>query len=368
LSHEDTHETLPTNQLTFTSSAQSHELKTILAGKIARAASIFCVDEIVVYDDGQNNTRGKNGFASQSPQSKDNASQEDYTALTDPDGFLIYVLSYLECPPHLRKRLFPFHPNLRGVGALPPLDIPHHIKAHEWCQYREGVTVGPVNSSKSTKAGETPRKKQKKEANSESTLSTSTLVDAGFPVAVNAEIPPDTRVTVKFDSSEPPRDFPYAKNSIEIGPGTEPVVTGEAEDPSLPRTEAGYYWGYNLRRASSLSAVFTECPFEDGYDVNIGTSERGQSIFGLLEKSNSTPLPEAVSHALVVFGGLGGLEVAAEADLELSNRGITKKNVSDLFDYFVDICPGQGSRTIRTEEAIFIALAQLRSWTEKAIQ
>ena len=48
--------------------------------------------------------------------------------------------------------------------------------------------------------------------------------------------------------------------------------------PNAPRTEQGLYWGYNVRLAQSFGAVFTQCPFKDGYDVTIGTSERGSSV------------------------------------------------------------------------------------------
>ncbi|KAL0434428.1 UNVERIFIED_CONTAM: hypothetical protein Slati_2777100 [Sesamum latifolium] len=39
--------------------------------------------------------------------------------------------------------------------------------------------------------------------------------------------------------------------------------------------------------------------------------------------------------------------------LELATRG---KNVRDIFDSYLNTCPHQGSRTIRTEEAMFISL------------
>jgi predicted SPOUT superfamily RNA methylase MTH1 len=320
------------------------------------------VDEIIVYDDGQSSLKPRH-------HARTGYGNEDVSAaLTDPDGFLIHLLSYLECPPYLRKRLFSIHPDLRGAGVLPPLDIPSHLKPNEWCQYREGVSVGPVGKQSATK--ETPRKKQKKDSSAVdgSEELSSTLVDAGFPVEIAANIAPNTRITLKFSDTYAPSDFPFSKSSADIGLGTEAVITAEAQDPALPREEAGYYWGYNVRRASTLSSIFTECPFEDGYDISLGTSERGQSIFELLSSSRESPLPAAVNHALIVFGGLGGLEVAAAADEDLANKGIDKRNVSELFDHYVDICPGQGSRTIRTEEAVLIALAQLRQWTSTAIQ
>lgn len=48
--------------------------------------------------------------------------------------------------------------------------------------------------------------------------------------------------------------------------------------PSAPRTEHGLYWGYRVRVAPSFGAVFTQSPFKGGYDVTIGTSERGTSV------------------------------------------------------------------------------------------
>lgn len=59
-----------------------------------------------------------------------------------------------------------------------------------------------------------------------------------------------------------------------------------------------------------------------------------------------------------MFGGVAGLEVAVRADEELMGMGVTEPE--GLFDYWVDLCPGQGSRTIRTEEAVWIGLMGLR--------
>lgn len=59
---------------------------------------------------------------------------------------------------------------------------------------------------------------------------------------------------------------------------------------------------------------------------------------------------------MICFGGVHGLEAALEAD-----QSIDEENPSTLFDVYLNTCPNQGSRTIRTEEAIFITLAELRS-------
>ena len=37
-------------------------------------------------------------------------------------------------------------------------------------------------------------------------------------------------------------------------------------------------WGYNVRMASGFKEIFSECPFEGGYDCAIGTSENGGEV------------------------------------------------------------------------------------------
>jgi methyltransferase len=92
---------------------------------------VFCVDEVIIYDDSPR--------LSSTELTKPQA--DEYTATRHPSHFLAHILSYLETPPHLRKFLFPMHPNLRTAGALPSLAMPHHLLPDEWCDYREGVVV-----------------------------------------------------------------------------------------------------------------------------------------------------------------------------------------------------------------------------------
>ena len=209
------------------------------------------------------------------------------------------------------------HPNLRTAGTLPSLDMPHHLRANEWCEYREGVTVDEQQPS---------------------SRSSGTEAHIGLPqryTIPGVHIPPGTRVTLQLNEQD---------------------TEAKAVAPSDPKEEAGYYWGYAVRRCSSLSAVFTECPYDDGYDASFGTSERGEPISKVLLASK----PPRPMHMLVVFGGVAGLEVAARADPELEAKGIGAGNVRDLFDYWINVLPGQGSRTIRTEEAVWLALMGLR--------
>ena len=56
---------------------------------------------------------------------------------------------------------------------------------------------------------------------------------------------------------------------------------------------------------------------------------------------------------------------AARNDAELSSKGLSGANVSELFDFWVNVLPGQGSRTIRTEEAVWLGLMGLRRVVEE---
>lgn len=287
----------------------------------------------MVFDDGQaeQQENHRRQYSSKKQRNQQNG-YDAFTGFSDPNYFLTHILSYLETPPFLRKNLFPMHPDLKYAGILPSLDMPHHFRPHEWCPYREGVTVKPGNEQ--GKSG----KKNK----------TQTLVDVGLPrkVSIPVAVPPDTRVTIKLPEE--------AGLTIEH----EDPVTATAVAPSVPREEAGYYWGYSVRSASSLSTTFTECEYEGGYDVTFGTSERGAPIFSLDEGGSAKPQVPEFRHMLIVFGGIGGLELAVKADSELSQMGV--KEPSKLFDHWVNVCPGQGSRTIRTEEAVWLGLMGLR--------
>lgn len=101
--------------------AQSEELRTYLAGQIARAACIFKVDEVIVFDDlGVDNAkRAKNTET----WTDDNEKSVRHCCLQ-----LARILQYLECPQYLRKFFFPLHRDLKFTGLLNPLDAPHHLR------------------------------------------------------------------------------------------------------------------------------------------------------------------------------------------------------------------------------------------------
>lgn len=236
------------------------------------------------------------------------------------------------------------HPDLRYAGALPPLDMPHHLRQDGRCQYREGVTLQSTDVARPTPQRKDRPNRHKPRENR--------LVKTGLKndVYVEATIPINTRVTVKFSENEPlPKRYDDERHDM---------LLATAVAPSAPREEAGYYWGYSVRSAASLSEVLTECPFDGGYDVTAGTSERGVPVSDLEKPGQEEgPTPE-FDHMLIVFGGVAGLEVAVKADKELDKLGV--RSPESLFDYWVNLVPGQGSRTIRTEEAVWLGLMGLR--------
>ncbi|KAK1004009.1 hypothetical protein LTR91_004454 [Friedmanniomyces endolithicus] len=280
------------------------EQKTSLAGQIARACAVFCVDEVVVFNDGQAPTRP--------PE------QDGYTAFADPNYFLFHVLSYLETPPHLRRALFPMHPDLKLAGSLPSLDMLHHLRSDEWCRYREAVAVRQATD------------------------------DQGVPGTLLDLASLRTECSSRWLSKSGP--------GLKSG-NTKGSLACEAVSPDTPREEGGYYWGYSVRQASSLSTVLTESPYNGGYDVSIGTSERGQPAQSLLVPGMAGYIAPTWNHLLVVFGGVAGLEAAFAADADLQRAGVPE--VKELFDTWVNLVPSQGSRTIRTEEAVWIGLTTL---------
>eukprot|EP00095_Tigriopus_kingsejongensis_P004158 maker-scaffold1541_size36691-snap-gene-0.12 protein:Tk04158 transcript:maker-scaffold1541_size36691-snap-gene-0.12-mRNA-1 annotation:"tyrosyl-dna phosphodiesterase" len=212
---------------------------------------------------------------------------------------------------YLRRHFFPLHPDLKYAGVLNPTDMPHHLRATESSPFREGVVLDrPPTASGS-------------------------LVNVGLTqdVIIDKTLTPGVRVTVQLDQSQ-----------VKAGR----TRVGRVVSPAYPRTQLGLYWGYTVRLAQSLTQALNQGPYRGGYDLKLGTSERGQSV-------DEFEFPAPFQHLLVVLGGVKGLERAVATD-----ERIQAEDPSELFDHYLNTCPLQGSRTIRTEEALLITLAGLR--------
>jgi predicted SPOUT superfamily RNA methylase MTH1 len=295
---------------------QTRELKTYLVGQLARAAAIYHVDEFIVFDDHlgskknsssgfhraqQRNNRdaGRKRKSSDADEEKDAKDKEDakkkaedakessgdaeaapiraYTPRSAPHEYMARLLQFCECPQYLRKAFFPMHPDLTFSGLLPPLDAPHHVRVEEQSKYREGVVLDkpPLPNGGS-------------------------YVNCGIrgkPVEIDRVIPAGIRCTVMLD----------VKEAYDVNTKT---IRGVVVSPAAPRLENGMYWGYSTRLASSIKAVFDECPYAEdgGYDLKVGTSERGDCTVD--DKSFS--LPKRYKHMLIVFGGVAGIEEVSD--------------------------------------------------------
>lgn len=133
---------------------QTREQKTQLAGQMARAATIYHIDEIIVYDDklspkrrvsktnpiadGDNSSTKHNHHNDGNDEDNDEGERQRFS---EPNAFLARVLQFCECPQYLRRAFFPMHPDLQFAGMLAPIDAPHHVRADDHCPYREGVVL-----------------------------------------------------------------------------------------------------------------------------------------------------------------------------------------------------------------------------------
>jgi predicted SPOUT superfamily RNA methylase MTH1 len=285
----------------------NRELRTFVCGQLARVCSIFCVDEIIVYDD------------------KLKAESRSW----DPSVYFARILQYAETPTYLRRQLIPQNSDLQFAGLLPPLDAPHHLRQLDMSPFREGITL---EKPPGTRPGG---------------LGAGSFVECtpmGFcPLRGVKDTPP------------PPPPFTRTTRTHLLA-----VLLGRAVPPSTPREELGLYWGYQTRLASSLGAVFSESPFET-YDYKIGVSSKAKlSVPGTAGKKFVIP---PFKHLLIVLEGTEGLEECVENDQDLAMSGV---DTAKLFDAFVRTCPSDGSRSIRTEESLAISLTKLAPFIDKA--
>jgi predicted SPOUT superfamily RNA methylase MTH1 len=254
--------------------------KTFKVGSIARAAAIFRVNEIIVYADNL----------------KENQSRDI--------DLIAELLSYIETPQYLRKRLFKIKPELQYAGILPPLRTPHHpitgrIRDLQVGSYREGITLSKVKEG--------------------------TLVDIGseHPAVLNGEKPVNQRITVKI---------------TKIG---ERIEVQEVPPKSVPE-----YWGYavSIERAPLAKIVQSRIP-----DLTIATSKFA-TLFQDAVQSLTAKWAKA-HNILLLFGAptRGLFEIAKDEGA----------NLNDIADFVLNTVPNQGTETVRTEEALLATLAIL---------
>lgn len=120
-----------------------------------------------------------------------------------------------------------------------------------------------------------------------------------------------TRVTVKLDQTR-------FDDNLKFYSGT---VVSQNE----PLEKTGSYWGYQVRVATSIQAIFDECPYDGGYDLKINCTKQGKDLDEIDLSMN-----QDFKHALMFFQGLESLEGLLEED---EAAYVTAKDVHKFFDY-----------------------------------
>ena len=260
---------------------QTKELKTCLVGQIARAATIYHVDEIIVYNDhlGSRNTTTDTSTATSSSSCQ----------------FMAKILQYCECPQYLRKHFFPLDADLQFVGVLSPVDAPHHVRVNDRCKYREGIVldkIGPTGGS-CVNVGIGEKSKMVE------------LID-------QLVLTPGVRCTVQMTDCNR-LEAHHEPHQEKRGGKTHPQnqhIQVKVVSPRAPTLDDGTYWGYSVRIADSLQQAMDSCPFEgENYDLKVGTSERGDYFTSkLVQNTKKGKKIPNFKHMIIVFGGISGIE------------------------------------------------------------
>jgi predicted SPOUT superfamily RNA methylase MTH1 len=257
--------------------------KTSKIGLIGRTAAIFRVEEIIIYPDDSKSNQMANM------------------------NVIALLLSYMETPQYLRKRLFKLEPDLQYAGIIPPLRTLHHplnrhITQLKIGEHREGVTVSQ------TKAG--------------------ILVDIGVEqpaLIANEQLPLNKRVTVKI---------------VKIGERVEAELAN--------RDQISEYWGYLV---SMEKQPFGKMLKSRHFDLAIATSRFGLPFNNVAEEIGERW--KSANSILVAFG-------APTRGLHEITR-LEGLSLDDIVDFIVNTIPEQGTETVRTEEAIVASLAILNT-------
>ncbi|MFQ6125502.1 MAG: putative RNA uridine N3 methyltransferase [Candidatus Heimdallarchaeota archaeon] len=223
---------------------------------------------------------------------------------------LLTLLRYIETPQYLRKALFPLQKELRFAGLLPPLATPHHPITSQLAHFhdnevREGVIVKKLKHH--------------------------------IHVDVGAEVP------------IPLLDAQH----LHLGERVTVIVDKATQTARLmSRADITEYWGFLIVSLSrSLGTYLKQLPPQSG-EIRIATSRTGTSFTDI--QSTLVPRLNRATKILIAFGspkqGISAM---------LTQEGI---KLFEVFDFCLNMLPwGQGTRTVRVEEAIHISLSLIWS-------
>ncbi len=216
------------------------------------------------------------------------------------------ILEYMVLAPYLRKRVYPPDiPELRYVGILPPLQLPTHgVGGPQHGECREALIVAVDSTSVTVEAG------------------LGRLVKlSGIDVK---QFKKNDRVVVCIKSLRPSIRLRLARK-------------GEI------------YSGFKVVLTKGFKTTL------DDDSLLVATSRLGERVTPRLleEIANEARHHGSVS---VLFGApdRGLYEIASEEGLELS----------DAVDYIINTIPGQGTRTVRVEEALLATLSLINMYLD----
>ncbi|MGL4669155.1 MAG: putative RNA uridine N3 methyltransferase [Methanobacteriaceae archaeon] len=209
--------------------------------------------------------------------------------------FISTILSYMDTPQYLRKKAFPIQKELMHIGIVPPLRTPHHPTEHgELGDYRKGFTV------KRTKKG--------------------TYVDIGID------------------------ELALCKEQLSVNKIFSFKIIKIAKEVIVePDSPTGVYWGYetvatNKNIKKSLNLI--------NPDLVISTSKNAPDISNISDDiENAIHSIKSDSKQLAIL--FGGPYSSISDDIESPNWNLIKVNT----------IPNQGTKTVRTEEAVFATLS-----------
>ncbi len=210
------------------------------------------------------------------------------------DGeFIAEILNYMNTPQYLRKKAFPIRAELKHVGILPPLRTPHH----------------PVNSQPDVgdyRQGFTVKRNKK-----------GTYVDIGMDKLAFCKEQLSVKKIFDFKITK------IAKKEV--------IVTPDKPDD--------IYWGYNV--ISSNKSLKNSLKLIKP-DFVVETTRYGDYINSIFDELKPK-LDESKSIAIL----FGGPYSSIQEDVSNPNWELFKLNT----------LPGQGTETVRTEEAVVATLS-----------
>ncbi|MFW9911104.1 MAG: putative RNA uridine N3 methyltransferase [Candidatus Thorarchaeota archaeon] len=214
---------------------------------------------------------------------------------------LVRLLEFMDTPQYLRRRIFPKTPSLKFVGLLPPLRTRSHPLDSEPSELSVGMTRWGVQ----VRLGK---------------------VDIG--------------VGELIDHSEALSErSPTLLRIIETTP--------KIRVKPINRSEIERYWGFDVERITSLADRLS-----DAAHMTRIIFSRKAPPYHRLENEIASTVANTRS-ILAVFGG----PMHGVAELLSSEKDAIKKNS----DFWVNTILGQGTETVRLEEAVLASLALINN-------